>query len=450
MDRRNFVIGAAASSGVLALPAHAAVSNSAIDAAFNYAYTLYEFARAMQRAGGAASVGLSPAERLNRLGSRRGLTDASSRGVTAPNNDTVYSSAFLELSGGPVDLVVPTVLDRYFSIAFMNAFTDNFFYIGTRATKGVGGKFRIVGPDWRGAAPDGTTLIRSETNDVWMLGRILVTGPADVPAASLVQDQIVLTLPPGRGPNRPILSPTDDGTNGEKVLAAANEMLGRQKRLVGQAARARQFRSLGIRPGAPNAFAGLSPQLQQAWRDAGPRGIARLRGNFGRDAAKGNGWGSSSAITGNFGNNDLARATTALGGIAALGQAEAMYFSSITDGAGGALDASKSYRIRVPAEGVPVDGFWSVTMYAAEPDGRYFFVPNPINRYAVSDRSPGLVRNGDGSIDIVLSVAQPDAATGGNWLPMPNGPFRVSFRAYVPRKKMLSGKWFPPPIQPLG
>jgi hypothetical protein len=449
MNRREVIAGISAAAGTTATPSLAAVSNADIDAAFNYAFTLYEFARLSQRAGGAGGDTRTPAERLNRLGTRRGLATAANRGVTAPNNDTVYSSAFLELSGGPLELIVPDIPDRYFSIAFMNAFTDNFAYIGTRATGGKGGRFWIVGPDWRGPVPSGAQLIRSETNDVWMLGRILVTGPQDVPAASAIQDAIKLNVPVGRGPNIPILAATDDNLNGEKILSAANEVLGRQRRLTGQAARALKMRRLGIRPGAPDAFAGLSPDIQRAWLAAAPRGIDRLRGRFGREGRTQNGWTSSSATTGKFGNNDFERATVALGGIAALSQDEAMYFASVADAQGQAYDFTKSYRFRISPSGVPVDAFWSLTMYSAEPDGRFFFVPNAINRYALSDRSPGLIREPDGSIVIILSRDPPRAEFGGNWLPMPNGPLRLSFRAYLPRAEVKQGRWFPPAIERL-
>jgi hypothetical protein len=95
-----------------------------------------------------------------------------------------------------------------------------------------------------------------------------------------------------------------------------------------------------------------------------------------------------------------------------------------------------------------VDGFWSITMYAAEPDGRYFFTRNPINRYSVSERTPGLIRRPDGAIDIILSRTPVDPSMG-NWLPTPDGPMRVSLRAYIPRAPIREGRWSPPSIEVL-
>ena len=446
IDRRTMLAAAAA---LIAAPAWA-TSRAApsLDAAFDYAYPLFEFCRAMQRIGVTAAPDAPLADRLNHIFHRRILSDYTSRQVTAPNNDTMYSSCFMELSGGPLVLRVPDITDRYFSVAMMNAFTDNFFYVGTRATHGRGGTFWIVGPDWRGAAPAGVTLVRSDTNDVWMLVRILIAGPHELDYVRHLQDQFQLDSPPGRGPVRPVVSRAVDGTDGAQVVNAANEMLARSHHLVGQGTRWRTFARFGIRPAGPESFGRLPANLQAAWRANAPRSVARLGEFFMSGVRRINGWGASTPVIGEFGDNDQIRAAVALSGLAALGSREAMYFSSLLDANGNPLTPQHSYRIRIPPEGVPVDGFWSITMYAAEPDGRYFFTRNPINRYSVSERTPGLVRRPDGAIDIILSRTPVDPGMG-NWLPTPDGPMRVSLRAYIPREPIRQGHWSPPSIEVL-
>jgi hypothetical protein len=450
MNRRSLLAAGAAlaAAGCATGRVGAAPDAAAFDAAFNYCYPLYEFARAQKRTTLGGEGTLPSADRLNRVFHRRGLTDHTARGGTSPNNDTLYSGAFLELSGGPVELSAPSVHDRYFSIAFMNAFLDNFQYIGTRATGGEGGRFWIVGPDFEGGAPPGVGLVKSDTNDVWMLCRTLVTGIGDLPAANAIQDLIALTLPEGRRPARPVTSATGEDANGEQVLTVANEILGRSRRQLGQAARTANFATLGVHAGT-TAFDALPLAIQSGWRDAGPRGVARLRARYTAGGRVRDGWTGWLEGLGNFGTNDLDRAAIALGGIAALSHEEAMYFVSVSDGAGRPLDGAARYRMRIPAEGVPVDSFWSVTMYSAEPDGRYLFVESPINRYSIGDRSPGLVRSPDGVIDIIMSHDRPAPSLGGNWLPMPSGPFRVTLRAYLPKPEMLSGRWSPPPLERL-
>ena len=49
-------------------------------------------------------------------------------------------------------------------IQFIDAYTFNFAYIGSRATGNGGGSFLIAGPSWKGKTPEGVkTVIRSET-----------------------------------------------------------------------------------------------------------------------------------------------------------------------------------------------------------------------------------------------------------------------------------------------
>ena len=190
-SRRRFLLTgtpAALGLGFLTGPGHAAPEGGMrnggaanVRRAHDYLYGPWEFARAVRRATQPRAEG--EGLRFNRLTHRRTLSDHTHRVVTAPNNDTLYSSAFLDLAGGPVTLTAPDVGARYFSIALMDFFTDNFFYIGTRATRGQGGRFLIAGPGWRGRAPEGVQIVRASTNDVWLLARTLVDGPEDLAAA---------------------------------------------------------------------------------------------------------------------------------------------------------------------------------------------------------------------------------------------------------------------------
>lgn len=158
------------------------------------------------------------------------------------------------------------------------------------------------------------------------------------------------------------------------------------------------------------------------------------------------GWSYQPPGIADFGENDRLRAAVALGGMAALGEAEAMYFHANYDASGTRLNGANSYRWRVPPGGVPVDAFWSLTMYTVTPEGRYFFVENPINRYSIGDRTPGLVVGPDGSFDILIQRQAPDGAMAANWLPAPEGPLRLALRAYLPRAQLRNRTWRVPPL----
>ena len=150
------------------------------------------------------------------------------------------------------------------------------------------------------------------------------------------------------------------------------------------------------------------------------------------------GWDHPPANLGNWGGDRLLRASVALGGIAALDQAETLYLSRWVDDAGSTLVGSQRYRLRIPPGGVPVQAFWSITMYEVQPDGRYFFTDNPLQRYAIGSRTGGLRSNADGSIDIAVQAEAPAATS--NWLPAPSGPFRLALRAYLPAPALVQGQ----------
>jgi len=438
MRRREVLFGmgalglVAAGCQTAATTAPVAADEAGVEAAFLYAFPLYEIARTGQNR--AAQPG------LNRLGHRAVLADHTMRAITAPNNDTIYSSGQLELSGSPIEVIAPTDTQRYFNITFMDAFTDNFAGIGTRLTKGQGGKFWIVGPQWQGAAPAGVTVLQASTNDVWMLARIVVDGPADLAAARALQQQItirqVVETPPR--PFEVKATTSDDAAN---FLAVVNEMLARSPGGKGHMAREWAYTAVGV-------GAHVTPTEDQLalWRAYMPKGISKLKDKFLFRELEVEGWGYQEPGVGEASASDLLRSAIALGGLAALPEAEAMYFQATADKSGALLDGTNRYVWRVPPGGVPADAFWSLTMYQVEADGRFFLVENPINRFSISDRTEGLVRNADGSIDIYLQRDRPEGAKAANWLPTPAGPMRLSLRAYLPKADLRNRKWRVPGI----
>jgi hypothetical protein len=445
MRRRDMIGGAGAlglvsmagcQSSLLAAPAATGLGEAGLEQAFLYAYPLYEIARTGQNR--AAQPG------LNRIGHRATLADASMRQITAPNNDTIYSSAQLELSEGPVEVNAPTDLKRYFNITFMDAFTDNFAAIGTGPTEGRGGRFWIAGPDWAGAAPGGVTVLRSSTNDVWMLGRIVIEGRDDLAAAKSLQAQITV-LPTGDKPPRPFGVKATSVEDPQNFLSVVNEMLSRSPGARGHLGRRGLYTDVGI-SGVMQAQP--TEQLLEAWRTYLPKGLAMLRETFQFRHLISDGWSYQERGVGAFAASDQVRAAIALGGLAALPENEAMYFHSLFEPSSTeVLTGARKYVWRVPPGGVPVDAFWSLTMYQPEDDGRYFFTENPVNRYSIGDRTDGLVRNPDGSIDILIQRNKPDGEMAANWLPAPAGPLRLALRAYLPKAELRERRWKIPALK---
>ena len=122
---------------------------------------------------------------------------------------------------------------------------------------------------------------------------------------------------------------------------------------------------------------------------------------------------------------------------------EALYYSALPVG-GTPLSGANTYQLTF-AKGQlpPVEAFWSLIMYGANNE----LVANPINRYELASHNPtDLNYASDGSLTITISNAQPASGTD-NWLPAPDGPFRMILRTYVPETPILNGTWQPPDLQ---
>src|SRR5438874_6055527 len=171
MTRRKFFLGGAAA--LLAPYAAFGAPDLRVVArdAYLYVLPLLEMAATRTRL---LTMGASQ----NTLYSRRNLADAASRSVTSPNNDTLYSAAWLDLTAGAVTATLPDFGQRYFSLQLMDMYTNNFAVIGTRTTGSGAGKFAIVGPNDAIGASD-RNVVRSPTPHVWALARVLVDGPDD-------------------------------------------------------------------------------------------------------------------------------------------------------------------------------------------------------------------------------------------------------------------------------
>lgn len=418
--------------------AEASAPASWVQKGFEFGFPVYEMMRT--RSNFLSKDGRA----VNQLYHRKVLSKADDRQVTAPNNDTLYSLAWLDLSAGPVLFEVPEMGVRYHSVEFMDLFTDAFAVIGTRTDHGRAGKYLIVGPDWQGQSVEGAQTIRATTNDVWLLARTLVNNPEDLAAAQ--KDQSGYRLNPTATVNAartfPIAVPQRPSAT--QFLDVVNLALARGPLPSVHQSRINDFAAAGIRPGKQSVFAQLAAAEQAEWQRALPLLYADLASAFANLGIDRGAWRHPAPGLAEFGADDRYRSIVALGGLAALPLVEATYRMARMDDQGDNFDGRNNYVLRLPAK-IPVDGFWSVTLYESDPDGRWFFYVNPIDRYSVGNRTTGLVRDDDGGLTIHIRHDPPPG--GGNWLPAPQGPFRLSFRAYLPQSAMIDGSFILPPVR---
>jgi len=201
-----------------------------------------------------------------------------------------------------------------------------------------------------------------------------------------------------------------------------------------------RFVPLGLGPDADALDEAQRTVLQDALDPVLPRLRKAQSG-----ATTSSGWVQMPLVEGSFGDDHLARALVALKYIGMLESREATYPLAWHDASGRKLDGSGCYTLRfAPGNLPPVDAFWSLTMY----DSRdYMLVGNPIDRYAIGDRTPALRHDADGGLTLYIQHARPEGeAAQANWLPAPEGDFYLCLRAYVPRAEMLDGRYALPAL----
>ena len=116
--------------------AHDVVDENAVKRAaqtFVYGYPLvYDLAETRKIHDG--TNGLVEGRRSATASHPRATCSAPKRSSSRPNNDTLYLLAACDVSAGPLVLHVPDTHDRYYVLQFVDAWSNNFAYVGRRAT----------------------------------------------------------------------------------------------------------------------------------------------------------------------------------------------------------------------------------------------------------------------------------------------------------------------------
>jgi hypothetical protein len=378
------------------------------------------------------------------------------KGVVRPNFDTLYSSAWLDLTREPQIVSVPDTGGRYYLLPMLDMWTDVFASPGWRTTGTEAGHFLVVPQGWRGTVPSGLTRIDAPTPYVWIIGRTKTDGPPDYAAVHKIQAGYKITALSDWGkPPRTVeakIDPTVDMKTPPKVLvdtmpagkyfAYAAELLKLQPPHITDEPIVARMKRIGIEAGKSLDFGKLDPVVKRALEGVPEAAQSLMNWKVATLAKVVNGWSMNTDTMGVYGNYYLKRAIVAQLGLGANLPEDAIYPLNLADGSGKPLDGANGYTIHFDKATLPpVEAFWSITLY--DKDG--FQVANALNRFAVSSWMP-FKYNDNGSLDLYFQNESPGAGKEANWLPAPKGPFNLTMRLYAPKPEALTGKWNPPPV----
>lgn len=386
------------------------------------------------------------------------------RGVSAPNADTLYSFAWLDLSE-PQVFSHPDLGSRYHIFEVVDLWMSDLANSpGSRTSDGTAANYLFTGPGWSGEVPDGMTHIPVATQYMVLAGRIFADGSeADFKVVNAIQDQLKVTplsawgtdftpvaapvneSPPFSMTDKPQEVIADLGTKGyfdmmADLMCKAAPPADQDAPILAEMAR------IGIVPCEEFDLSALDSATQNALKDLPQEAVKKIEGNVGAMGEKVNGWIISKGL-GVYGTDYLKRATVAAFGWPANRQEDAVYPYTTVDSTGATLSGANSYTLTFPkGEEPPVKGFWSITMY--EVDNGWWFVPNSLNKFTVSPRD-NLVANEDGSVTLYFQTQSPGPDKEANWLPAPQGDFLPMLRMYWPQEadpSIIDGSWSPPEI----
>jgi hypothetical protein len=387
----------------------------------------------------------------------REFPSAEFKEVVRPNFDTLYSSAWLDLSDGPIVVSTGPVADgRYYELPMYDMWTDAFAVPGERTSGTNAGQWALVPPGWHGELPEGLPRIDAPTPTVWIIGRTQTNGPGDYAAVAEIQDGFGLTpladwggsgsvdRPFTRDPSVDMATPPllqVNSMSAEAFFDEAMRLLAIHPPHMTDWSLVEQMRRIGVVGGS--TYSDLAPKVRSQLDGVPAEGRQTLIEMLPRLAKTVNGWQMNIDTMGVYGNFYVKRAIVAMIGLGANSAEDAIYPVLMADADGEPVSGDHAYVLHFDADDLPpVRAFWSVTMY----DSQGFQAANELNRFAIGDRD-NLHYNTDGSLDIFVQHTSPGSDHESNWLPAPRGPLGITMRLYAPKAEALLGKWNPPPIQ---
>jgi hypothetical protein len=395
----------------------------------------------------------------------RTYPSAQFRDVTAPNADTLYTTAWLDVSKEPWVLSIPDMNGRYFLFPMLDGWTDVFQVPGKRTTGTGPQKYAITGPGWSGTLPAGVKQYKSPTALVWILGRIYCTGtPEDYDAVHKLQDQVSVVPLSAYGttytaaagvvdPKIDMKTAVRDQVNaldGAAYFTLLAQLMKTNPPAAADAPMVAKLAKIGVVPGKDFDSSNLAPAvvdgINAAPKPAQDKIIAWMKeGLLTGDMKLEDGW-LFTTKTGVYGTAYRQRALITAIGLGANRPEDAIYPTSEGPDILQSYSGAKKYVMHFKKGDMPpVNGFWSLTMY----DASYFFVNNPLNRYTLSQRNK-LQANPDGSVDLYIQHDSPGPDKEANWLPAPTDRFILMMRMYWPKTKspsILNGTWKIPRVR---
>jgi hypothetical protein len=378
-----------------------------------------------------------------------------------PNVNTRYMYFFINTKqDGPVVVDLPPAVP---GASFYGTIEDAWYVPMTDiGFEGKGGKYLVLPPDYKGAVPDGYTVVRPETYNTMTLLRSILSSmsEADLSAGNALVKQVrIYPLSKAASPpEQRLLDMTDVLYNGlikydETFFASLARVLNEETVQPRDLQMRGMLLPLGIEKGKEFK---PSPEATAQMKAAAAEALAWLMDKAATDVTPW--WPDSQWVVPSppiTMQTEFKWETPDYFGVDARGVAlsqyfcptaklgtGSFYFGAFHDHAGAPLEGGRAYRLHVPPD-VPVKEFWSITVYSLETSS--FFLNS--ERLTLGSLDKNLKKNADGSVDVYIGPRSP-AGEEANWLFTPAGKLWFPwFRLYGPEKAVFDKSWKLPDIE---
>ena len=314
--------------------------------------------------------------------------------VVRPNFDTLYSSAWLDLTKEPMIVSAPDTHGRYYLLPMLDMWTDVFASPGWRTTGTEAGNFAVTPPGWTGSLPAGVVRIDAPTPYVWIIGRTKTDGPADYAAVNAIQAgykitplsnwgkaaaPVVGTVDPGVDMKTPPKITVDTMPAG-KFFAYAAEILKLQPPHITDQPIIALMQRIGIEPGKSFDIDKVDPAIKAGLETAPEDALKLMAWKVGEPRPRRERLVDEHRHDGRL-RQLLPEARDRRPVRSRREPAEdAIYPINLADETGKPLDGGSDYVLHFDKGATPpVNAFWSITLYDAEG----YQVANSLNRFAV-------------------------------------------------------------------
>ena len=387
----------------------------------------------------------------------RRFPDENDKKVVKMNMDTLYSLGWTQLANTPYFAHIPKITERYYLFPVMDAYTNVVESIGTRTPEKAEGDYLfILEGDSIPAGYEDYRVIRLKNSLNGILLRIETRGKDDYSFVNKLQDSIIF---------KPVYE--DRVQTVEKVpdstpSAFAEELEPKEffdlfakltkENPIEDEEYIKYFELFGYDRASSTFNYDSLDEDKKASLDQGKKSaLNKIRGAVrnNNNIVRKKGWLAVVGGVGNYGKDYVQRAITSYSGWGANIIEDSAYLIGVADDESEVLSNRHSYKLHFEPNGYPHAAvFWSLTLYG-EPS-RYP-VKNPINRFSVNTydiQNGSVLKNQDGSLDIIISKNKPKNEYKTNWLPAPKDEegFTLAIRVYYPDEQTIRGEWDPPSI----